>query len=43
MLKMLSFPTDLKQKADVMLKINEFAPKVNELISRINCWKMMGE
>ncbi len=43
MMKLLAYPTDLKCKAQLMLKIQEYAPRVNDLLARITCWKNVLE
>lgn len=42
-LKLLAYPTDIKQKADVMIQILDFGNKINVIISRINSWKLVYE
>lgn len=38
MLRMLESHTDLKQKAEIILEIQQVGSKLGELKSRINCW-----
>ena len=40
-LKVLAYPCDLKVKAETMLQLQVVAPKINTLISRITCWKVV--
>jgi hypothetical protein len=42
-LNILAYPTDLKRKAQILINILEIVPMTNELISRINCWKIVYE
>ena len=37
-IRFLSYPSDLKLKADVLVKIQEASPRMNELAGRIQCW-----
>ena len=40
-IRFLSYPSDLKLKAEVLVAIHEASPKVNELAGRIQCWQFV--
>ena len=43
MIQLLSQTEDLRLKAQTMIEIEEMGPKINEIMTRVQCWKFVNQ